>query len=234
MSDQVCTRGPIDFDPVWEEMYAQGSHLNRYPYDCVVRFVHRHAPRDRPRASIDVLEIGVGAGNNLWFAAREGFAVAGVDASPTAIATARERFGAEGLDGSRLVVADFTALPFPPGSFDLIVNRAALPCVGFETAARAVAEVHRVARPGARFFNLLYSDYCSVDGQPGPEGVLTDIKGALAGFGQIAFYGRGDINRVFGPGWAMVEIAHLARTDMTTLPHSTSAVWEFVVERSAS
>jgi SAM-dependent methyltransferase len=221
-------------DPVWEEMYAQGSHLNRYPYDCVVRFVHRHAPRDRQRADVQILEIGVGAGNNLWFAAREGFGVAGVDASPTAIAAARTRFAADGLDASRLVVADFTRLPFPADSFDLIVNRAALPCVGYATAARAVAEVHRVSRPGARFFNQLYSDSCSVEGVAGPDGVLTEIKGALAGFGQIAFYGRNDIARVFGPGWTMVEIAHLARTDMTALPHSTSAAWEFVVERSAT
>jgi len=62
------------FDPHWEQqIYGQGAHLNLYPFDVVVTFVFRNAPRDRPRSEVRIVEIGCGAGNNLWFAAREGF-----------------------------------------------------------------------------------------------------------------------------------------------------------------
>ena len=100
------------FNPIWEkEIYGQGRQLGRYPYDAVVSFVFRYAPRDRERSAVRILEIGCGAGNNLWFAAREGFSVTGIDGSATAIDYARKRFAEEGLSGD-LRVGDFTALPF--------------------------------------------------------------------------------------------------------------------------
>jgi hypothetical protein len=61
------------FDPVWDEIYGQGRHFNHYPYDAVVSFVFNNRPGDRPRDQVRVLEVACGAGNNLWFAAREGF-----------------------------------------------------------------------------------------------------------------------------------------------------------------
>jgi len=90
----------INPDPIWEsEIYSQGHHLNRYPFDAVVSFLFRYRPRDKPREQTDVLEIGCGAGNNLWFAAREGFRVAGIDGSESAISFAQKRFESEKLSG---------------------------------------------------------------------------------------------------------------------------------------
>src|SRR3954451_16714670 len=93
------------FDTSWEERYQRGAALVRYPYDFVVQFVNRYPP-DKPREETLVLEVGCGAGNNLWFAAREGFQVAGIDGSAAAIAYARRRFEQDGLTGD-LLVGDF-------------------------------------------------------------------------------------------------------------------------------
>jgi hypothetical protein len=79
---------PKTFDPVWEQIYQSGRHANRYPWDAVVSFVFRHRPRDLTPADTSVVEIGCGTAPNLWFAAREGFRVAGVDASDAAITIA--------------------------------------------------------------------------------------------------------------------------------------------------
>ena len=58
----------------WEKtIYASGKQLNLYPYDSVVSFIFRSYPRQKPRHQVHVLEIGCGAGNNLWFISREGF-----------------------------------------------------------------------------------------------------------------------------------------------------------------
>ena len=51
------------------------------------------------------------AGNNLWFAAREGFRGAGTDGSPSAIEYASKRLADEGLTGD-LHAGDFIFILF--------------------------------------------------------------------------------------------------------------------------
>ena len=45
-----------------------------YPFDNVVTFLFRNYPKDK-QSEINILEVGCGGGNNLRFAAREGFNV---------------------------------------------------------------------------------------------------------------------------------------------------------------
>ncbi|NEO02836.1 MAG: class I SAM-dependent methyltransferase, partial [Moorea sp. SIO3I7] len=126
------------FDPIWEAKYSAG-HRNLYPWDIVVSFLFRNYPRNKPRNEVKILEIGCGTGNNLWFAAREGFNVSGIEGSSSAIASAQDRFTTEGLTGD-LRVGDFTQLPFESNSFDLVFDRGSLTCCGFTAGQQAVAE----------------------------------------------------------------------------------------------
>src|SRR5690242_11220709 len=107
------------FDSAWETtIYGQGRQINRWPFDIVVSFVFRNYPRAQARCDVRILEVGCGTGNNLWFAAREGFSVAGIDGSPSAIQFTRARFAAEGLTGD-FRIGDMMDLPFEQESFDL-------------------------------------------------------------------------------------------------------------------
>jgi SAM-dependent methyltransferase len=142
---------PKTFDPIWEKIYRSGRHANRYPWDAVVSFVFHYRPHDKSPAETSIVEIGCGTAPNLWFAAREGFRVAGIDASDAAIAIARQRFATDGLHGD-LQVGTFSMLPFGTARFDLAIDRAALTCVGDSVAREAIAEVHRVLRPGGVAF----------------------------------------------------------------------------------
>ncbi len=47
------------------------------------------------RKAIKILEVGCGPGANLWFMAREGFSVYGIDGSEHAIELARRRLDSE-------------------------------------------------------------------------------------------------------------------------------------------
>ncbi len=219
---------PRSFDPVWTELYEAGEQLCRWPWDAIVTFVLREAPRDRPRAEVRILEVGCGAGPNLWFAAREGFSVAGVDASPPAIAEGRRRFEADGLEAD-LRVADFVDLPFPDACFDLAIDRAAITCAGLSVARRAIAELERVLVPGGKLFFNPYSDRHSSarGGIPGPDGVTAAIdRGALTGVGQICFYSRSDVDSVFGPGWELLQVEHVEATGA-----DTRADWRVVARK---
>jgi SAM-dependent methyltransferase len=201
------------FDPVWEQKY-RGGHAERYPWDMVVSFVYRNAPRDRPQSSVRILELGCGTGSNLWFAAREGFSVAGMDSSAAAIAFARERFAREGLEGE-LVASDFTApLPFPNDRFDLAIDRGSLTCTGQAAARRAIVEVQRVLAPGGRFLFNPYSQASTSfrSGRALGDGLIGEIRGGpLVGVGHICFYDEPMVRAAFGPGWTVESIAHMTQ-----------------------
>ncbi len=221
-------------DPVWEtEIYSQGQHLNRYPFDCVVSFLFRWRPRDKARADVRVLEVGCGAGNNLWFAAREGFAVAGIDGSTSAIAHARKRFEAEGLAGD-LRGGDFTQLPWADGSVDMAIDRCSLTCVGHDVQRAAVAEVWRVLKPGAVFFHNGYSDRhtSARSGRRLADGRSAEIAaGTLTGVGSICFSSRRDVEGLFGKGWKIFKLEHLMADDLSDGATTCHAEWRVVARK---
>ncbi|MCP5370557.1 MAG: class I SAM-dependent methyltransferase [Hyphomicrobiales bacterium] len=225
---------PPSFDPFWEDRYARG-HAQRYPWDVVVSFVYRNAPGDRPRKAVSILEVGCGTGANLWFAAREGFAVTGIDASASAIAGARARFDREGLDGT-LIEGDFTDLPFADNSFDLAIDRCSITCCGRTAARRAVAEVHRCLAPGGRFLFVPYSTRhtSAAAGRDAGDGLVDDIRaGSLADTGQICFYDRDQVAALFARGWTVRSMAHLEETDPAAQPETRHAEWRVVAEKAA-
>jgi len=221
-----------DLDPVWEKKYAAG-HAERYPWDSVVSFVHRNAPRGLPRGEVKIVEVGCGTASNLWFAAREGFQVWGVDGSASAIAAARQRFKDDGLDGT-LDVSDFTRLPHPDAQFHLAIDRAAITCVGLAAAARVAGELRRVLRPGGRFFFNPYSDRHSSfrSGQAGPDGLRLGItEGSLVGVGQICFYGRAQVEALFASGWRVLSMEHMALEEMAGTTRGVHAEWRVIAEK---
>jgi SAM-dependent methyltransferase len=198
-------------EDVWEEKYRLG-HRERYPWDAVVSFLFQHAPRDRGHGEVRVLEVGFGTGNNLWCAAREGFAVAGVERSTEAVAVARRWFASDGLTGD-LRVGDLTTLPFADASVDLAIDRAAITCVSRADAAVAVGELARVLRPGGRLFVNVYADHSTsaMSGVRGDDGRRHDITaGTLTGVGPICFYSEADV-RALLDGWDLLSVEQCDR-----------------------
>jgi len=231
MSNKKQAAPPVG--PVWESIYSEGKALNRYPFDQVVSFIYRNFSRSKPRSETKVLEIGCGAGNNLWFAAREGFSVSGVDGSPSAIEFAKKRFADDGLKGD-LRVADFISLPFADNTFDFVIDREALTCSPFADAQKTVAEVRRVLAPGGKFFFNPYSDRHSsfASGKPGPGGVTVDISGGtLTDIGQIFFYGKRDLLALFASGWKLISIRHVEYMEELEPLYNCHAEWIVIAEK---
>jgi SAM-dependent methyltransferase len=222
-------------NPVWErELYGKGHHLNRYPFDAVVSFVYRNCPREKPRHETRILEVGCGAGNNLWFAAREGFQVTGIDGSPTAIEYAQRRFAEEGLKGE-FQTGDFTSLPWGDDTFDLAVDRGAIVCCPSTAARRAVREVRRVLREGGRFFFNPYSARHSsfTLSEPGPDGLRVNIRGgSLTGVGPLCFYDKDDVLSTVGSGWKVHALEHLESISHSAGEDLIHAEWRVIAEKT--
>ena len=225
--------GSQTFDPIWEEKYSTG-HMQHYPWDTVVSFVFRNYPKDKPRKSVRILEVGCGTGSNLRFAAREGFSVAGVDASVSAIEIAKKRFAEDGLEGD-LRVADFTQLSFEDNEFDLVIDRGSLVCCGFEMGKRAIEEIHRVMKDGGRFFFNPYSDRHSsyASGRPGSDGLIMEIAaGSMVGVGQLSFYGRQQVEFALRD-FRIVSLQHMEWAEMLEPSWMVHAEWRAIAEKIA-
>lgn len=219
------------FDPIWEDKYSSG-HMERYPWDSVVSFVLKNLPKDKPRSAIHVLEVGCGTGSNLWFAAREGLSVAGVDGSESAINAAKLRFKEEGLLAD-LRVADFTSLPFEDEYFDLVIDRGALVCCGFSMCKLAISEIHRVIKKGGRFFFNPYSDRHSSysAGIPGLDGLILGISaGSMVGVGQICLYGRQQVELALGD-FRIISLQHSEYTEMLNPGWMVHSEWRAIAEK---
>ncbi|HEY3907279.1 MAG TPA: class I SAM-dependent methyltransferase [Streptosporangiaceae bacterium] len=88
-----------------------------------------------------LLDVACGSGLAIELARLRGAACAGIDASARLVAVARDR-----NPDSDIRAGDMQAMPWGPESFDVVTSFRGI----WGTTAGAVAEVHRVLRPGGR------------------------------------------------------------------------------------
>jgi len=222
------------FDPIWEtDVYGQGRHFNRYPMDVVVSFVARNRPDGLEPGDVTVLEVGSGAGNNVWYAAREGYRVRAIEASTTAVDFTRSRLADEGLE-AEVVVGDFTSLPWDDETVHLAIDRGALTCVGKTAALAALGELRRVLVPGGRLlFNPYSSTHTSAEqSRPGPDGTRVEISaGTLQGVGHLAFWDEAEVrDAAAAGGWTLRQLAHFSQRDADGGDEHSE--WRAVLERA--
>ena len=144
-----------------------------------LRLIEANAPAARP---LRVLDAGCGPGFFSVLLSRAGHAVTGIDGSEGMLAHAREnaaRFGAS----PELMQGDFGALPFPDGSFDLVVSRNVTHII--REHLKVYGEWLRVLRPGGVL--LIFDANWHLPYQPGPvreEAIRRELEG-------VQKYGRG-------------------------------------------
>ncbi len=102
----------------------------------------------------DVLEVGVGMGaDHLEWAKHSPRMLIGIDFTKRAVEWTGERLRLAGFRPG-LAVADAERLPFPEASFDLVYSWGVLHHTPNTSAA--IAEVHRVLRPGGEARIMIY------------------------------------------------------------------------------
>jgi len=99
-----------------------------------------------------VLEVGCGPGHlSIRLARQHGLHTTGLDLDPAMIERARANADRAGEGAERrpsFLVGDVTSMPFPDGSFDLVVSTMSMH--HWTDPAAGLAEMARVLRPGAR------------------------------------------------------------------------------------
>src|SRR6266851_8374007 len=118
-------------------------------YDKQMRFFDRVLFGDSrawvcSQATGDTLEVGIGTGLNLPLYPA-GITLTGIDISPAMLKIAADRARQLGREAG-LREADAHNLPFPSTTFDTVVSTFSLCAI--PDHQRAIAEIHRVLRPG--------------------------------------------------------------------------------------
>ena len=145
----------MSWDPVWEDVF-KANEWGKYPDESFIRFTARNFYK-RERAKTKLLEVGCGPGANVWYMAREGFDVSGIDGSATAIAKAQGRLKGEGL-AADMRVGDITCLPWGGGTFDGVGDNE---CLAHNSAAaldNILSEIKRVLKDGGLLYSRTFSD----------------------------------------------------------------------------
>jgi SAM-dependent methyltransferase len=186
------------WDSVWEEIF-RNKEWGKYPAEHVIRFVARNFFSIADRSKIRLLEIGCGPGVNVWFMAREGFSVSGIDGSATAIQKADKRLAGESLQ-AELRIGDYAHLPWADASFDGVVENVSLYSNPWISIQHALREVRRVLKPGGPFLSSFFSDQTWGYGEGDrveTDGFVNLREGPLAGAGFCIFLNRSRIPELF-------------------------------------
>jgi SAM-dependent methyltransferase len=131
----------LDADP--------GRYIVTRPPYAQMPFVQGLVAAIGPVGGVRVLELGCGYGNLSVYLAKQGARVTGVDIGASLVAAARRLAEINGVP-AEFERVDIKSLPFESGSADVVVGLAVLHHLSEPDLASALAEAHRVLRPGGR------------------------------------------------------------------------------------
>ena len=136
----------------WNEQWALSDGTSKWarPEAEVVEYARRLPVGAR------VLDLGAGIGRHALHFAGRGLDVAALDAAPESLAAIGQHAARAGLS-IELVEGRMTDLPFATASFDHVLSWNVI-YHGDETVVRrAIAEIHRVLKPGGTFMGTMLS-----------------------------------------------------------------------------
>jgi arsenite methyltransferase len=137
----------------WAEDLGYPPELANVPDSAVESFAGVANPWQLGRLAQGerVLDLGSGAGTDSLIAAQmvgEQGSVTGIDMTPQMLAKARSAAAAMGAANVEFVEAEAERLPFPGGSFDVVISNGVIDLIPDKDAV--FAELHRVLEPGGR------------------------------------------------------------------------------------
>lgn len=149
----------MSWNPIWEEVF-RSQEWGKYPDISLVKFIARNYYRVPDRRQVKILEVGYGSlAPNVWFMAREGFSVYGIDGSTTAYKNSIERLEKEGLR-AELKIGDIleTLREYKEDFFDAVVDIECLYSNSEEYTRCVMRELYRIVKTGGKVFSKTFTD----------------------------------------------------------------------------
>ena len=133
----------------WDDYVLHAEEIARSPGFRQLR--DRILERATPQEGDVAVDIGAGTGLLTLPVARATQQIWAIDISPAMCEYLRARVASAGLENVELATASAASLPLVDGCADLVVSNYCFHHLDDDGKRRALAEVHRVLRPGGRF-----------------------------------------------------------------------------------
>lgn len=202
----------MGWDPVWERIF-QEHEWGKYPSESLIRFIAKNF-YNTCRKDIKILEVGCGVGANIWYMAREGFNVYGIDGSASAINKAEIFLEAEKLKAD-LKTGDAAMLPYDGSYFDAVIDIECLYSNSRADAEKILAEIKRVLKNEGLFYSRTIADDICIgrSRKKIAEMEYTDVSdGPLAGRGLARLSTREQCRELYGKFLTVMSIDSLVTT----------------------
>jgi len=200
------------WDPVWETVFRE-NEWGKYPEASLIQFIARNFYNKKERNKVSLLEVGCGPGANIWFMAREGFNVTGIDGSETAIKRAKERLSNESLN-AKLIAGDIIKLPFKALEFDAVIDNECLYANNKTNSLSILSEINGVLKKDGLFYSRTFSNNMFV----GKRMMKDDFEfsniteGPLSGKGFVRLMDEQQINNIYGKYFDIISVDKLEYT----------------------
>lgn len=199
------------WDPIWENVF-QDCEWGKYPGENLIQFIARNFYK-KERENISLLEIGCGPGANIWFMAREGFNVIGIDGSETAIKKAKDRLQKENLY-AKLIVGDIVKLPFEDQVFDGIIDNECLYSNNEQNTLIILSEISRLLKCDGLFYSRSFSTDMFIGKERNADKFEFNniTEGPLSGKGFVRLMNAEKIHNLYSKYFTILSIDKLDYT----------------------
>ena len=142
---------------IWQNIF-ENKEWGKYPSETLIRFIARNFYNVSDRKAINILELGLGTGTNLWFCAREGFTVSGIEWSKAGVDRFLKRMDDEGLKDriKDIKIGDYYTMldEFEDESFDCFIDSYSLAYNDFEKTQNIIKKAVKKLKKGGKFLSI--------------------------------------------------------------------------------
>lgn len=143
-------------NPQWENIYEKSKEDYKYynifePHESIAMV----SKFFKKRKVLDVLDIGCGAGRNLLYLSKQGFALQGIDYSKKGINLIKSQLKKHNLKAELKVASFYDKLSFKDNQFDAAISVQSLQHGKETQITKAIKEIERVLKPKGLIFITL-------------------------------------------------------------------------------
>lgn len=220
----------INNSEIWENIFVS-NEWGKYPPVSLIKFVAKNFYKVNDRKQVKILEIGSGPGANLWFMAREGFTVYGVDFSQTACQKVLDRLTAENLSDriGEILTGDYAEklVEFEDSYFDAIIDVESLYCNSFEKSREILEVCFLKLKPGGLLFSQTFSEKTwGMQGKEVGYHAVDPIDGPMAHKGYTRYTTREDIEKLYGIDGSSIKNVELQELHL----NNGKSICEWIIE----